>query len=113
VKPREALLERRRQYLQAKIAAQRAQLAWQLSEFERPLHAFEVARNVGEKIRRHAPMVGMAAAMLGFSFMRGGIFRKTFRTVQIAQKTTRWWAVARLGLQLAQRWRAYSAHHAH
>jgi hypothetical protein len=106
MKPREALLERRRQYLQAKIAAQRSQLAWQVGAFERPLHAFEVARHLGEKLREHAPLVGMAAAVLGFSMMRGGIFRKTFRTVQLAQKTTRWWALAKLAMQVTQRLRA-------
>src|SRR3954454_4013676 len=106
MKPKEALLERRRQYLSAKIAAQRSQLAWELSAFQGPLHAFEVARGVGERIRRHAPVFGMAAAALGFALMRGGLFSKTLRTVRLASKTTRWLGIARVALQIAGRLRA-------
>jgi hypothetical protein len=109
VKPREALLERRKQYLVAKIAAQRAQLGYELGAFSGPLHAFEVARGVGESIRRHAPLVGGAAAVAAFFLMRGGVVSKTFRTVRLANKTARWWAFVRLGLQLANRWRGTPA----
>jgi hypothetical protein len=105
MKPREALLERRKQYLKARIAAQRSQLAWELGAFQGPLRAFEIARGVGEKLRRHAPMVGAVAAFLGFTVMRGGVVSKAVRTVRIANKTTRWLAVARIGLQLMRRWR--------
>jgi hypothetical protein len=109
VKPREAVLERRKQYLVAKIAAQRAQLGYELGAFRGPLHAFEVARGVGESVRRHAPLAGGIVATVGFFLMRGGLVSRTFRTVQLANKTARWWAVVRLGLQLAQRWRSTPA----
>ena len=105
MKPREVLLERRKQYLSAKIAAQRAQLEQHMGAFRGPLQAFEVARGVGEQLRRHAPLVGGIAATAGFFLMRGGMVSKTVRTVQLANKTARWWGVVRLGLQLAERWR--------
>jgi hypothetical protein len=106
MKPREALLERRKQYLKAKIAAQRAQLEWQLGAFRAPMQAFEAARGIGESLRRHAPLVGVTAAALGMLVMRGNLLSKTLRTVSFANKATRWWAVIRLGMQFAQRWRA-------
>jgi hypothetical protein len=105
MRPREALLERRKQYLRAKIAAQRSQLAWELDAFRGPLRAFEVARSFGEKLRRNAPLVGAIAAFLGFAVMRGGVFSRAVRTLRIANKTTRWLAIARVGLQFVRRWR--------
>lgn len=106
MKPKEALLERRRQYLSAKIAAQRSQLAWELGAFQGPLHAFEVARGVGERIRRNAPALGMVAAVLGFALMRGGVFSKTLRTARFATKAARWLGMLRVVLQVTHRMRA-------
>ena len=87
---REVVLERRKQYLQAKIAAQRAQLEWHLDAFRGPLRAFEIARGVGESLRRNAPAVGMGVGALGLLLMRGGLVSKTLRTVILAQKAMRW-----------------------
>jgi hypothetical protein len=109
MKARSALLERRKQYLSAKISAQRNQLGAQLEGFRGPLHAFEVARGVGEAMRRHAPLIGGVAALLGFGAMRGGLVSKSFRAFRLATRTTRWLGVARVALQIAQRMRARPA----
>ena len=109
MKPRSALLERRKQYLSAKIAAQRNQLGVELDAFRGPLRAFEVARAVGEMIRRNAPLIGGVAAVLGFGAMRGGVVSKSFRAFRLATRTTRWLGVARVALQIAQRMRTRPA----
>src|SRR4051812_8756908 len=109
MKPRNALLERRKQYLSARIAAQRNQLGTELEAFRGPLHAFEVARGVGETLRRHAPLIGGVAAVLGFGAMRGGLISKSFRAFRMASRTTRWLGVARVALQIAQRLRTRPA----
>lgn len=91
------VLQRRKQYLAARIAAQRSQLEWQLGAFRRPLQAFEAARGVGETLRRNAKLAGVIAACAGFMLMRGGLFSKASRALQLANKTMRWWVLARLG----------------
>lgn len=104
--PRMALLERRKQYLSAKIAAQRGRLAEDFDAFRGPLQAFEVARGVGERLRRHGPVIGMVAAALGFGAMRGGLFSKSVKAIRLANRTTKWWALARVALQILRARRA-------
>ena len=58
----EETLERRRQRVMAEIVSQRAQLAAQMNVYRTPLQAFEIARDVGTVIRRHAMLVGMLLA---------------------------------------------------
>ena len=101
--PREAVLERRRQVLHARIAAQRVQLAEQLDALRAPLRAFEVARSVGESIRRHARLIGVAAACAAFLAMRGNTVSKTTRTIRLAQRTTSWLGLTKFALRLLHR----------
>ncbi len=103
MKPRDAVLERRRQVLHARIAAQRVQLAEQLYALRAPLHAFEVARGVGEQIRRHARLIGVAAACAAFLLMRGGRVSRTIRTLRLVQRTASLLGLAKLALRLVQR----------
>ena len=103
MRPKEALLERRRLELHAKIAAQREHFAGQVEIFRGPLRAFEVARGFGERIRRHAPIIGAIAAGAGLVLMRGGILSKAMGTLRLVRRTTTWWGIARLALRLMQR----------
>jgi len=103
MKPRQAVLERRRQVLHARIAAQRSILAQELNALRGPLHAFEVARSVGEAIRRHAVLISAVAAVAGFIVMRGGLFSKTLRTIRLAQRTTSWLGIAKMAVRLVRR----------
>jgi hypothetical protein len=105
MKPKEAVLESRKQYLKARIAAQRTHLAWQMGAVEAPLHAFEVARGVGATLRRYAPLIGGATAILSVVLVRGGVVRKGLRVMKLANMTTRWMALARIGMRLAQQFR--------
>lgn len=98
--PGQAALERRRQTLVARIGAQRLQLEWQLDAFRRPLRAFELARALGETLRRNAKLAGALAACAGFLLMRSGVFSKALRILRLANTTTRWWLLARLGWHL-------------
>ena len=103
MKPKEAVLERRRLALHAKIAAQREHFAEQLEIFRGPLHTFEVARGFGERIRRHAPIIGAVATGAGLVLMRGGILSKAMSTMRLVRRTTTWWGVGKLALRLMQR----------
>ena len=96
-------LERRRQRVMAEIVAQRAQLVAQINVYRAPLQAFEIARDVGTVVRRHAMLVGVVGAGAAFLMMRGGWFSKAIRTFQLVQRTTRWLAIARMGWQLVGR----------
>ena len=103
MKARQAMLERRRQVLHARIAAQRSLLAQELNALRGPLRAFEVARGVGAAIRRHAAFITAVAAIAGFLVMRGGLFSKTLRTIRVARRTASWLGIARTALRLVQR----------
>jgi hypothetical protein len=95
-------VERRRQVLHARSRPS-VQLRSNRIAFRAPLHAFEVARGVGERIRRHARLIGVAAACAAFLIMRGGTVSKTIRTLRLAYRTTRWMGLAKLALRLVQR----------
>lgn len=101
--PGRVALERRRQILVARIGAQRLQLEWQLDAFRRPLQAFELARALGETLRRNAKLAGTIAVCAGFLLMRSGLFSKALRILRLANTTTRWWVLARLGWHLVRR----------
>jgi len=103
MKPKEAVLERRRLALHAKIAAQRDHFAEQLEVFRGPLRAFELARGFGERIRRHAPVIGAVAAGAGVVLMRGGILSKATGALRLVRRTTTWWGFAKLALRVIQR----------
>jgi hypothetical protein len=104
--PGQAVLERRKQLLVARIAAQRSQLEWQLGAFRRPLQAFELARRFGGTVRRNAKLSATVAVCAAFILMRSGLFSKALQTLQLARSVTRWWVIGQLGWQLARRWRA-------
>jgi hypothetical protein len=103
MRPHQAVLERRRQLLHARIAVQREQLAHCVDSFRGPLRAFEVAREMGEGIRRHAPAIGTLVLVGGVLFMRGGMFARTARAVRLFRRMTSWFGMARWALRAVQR----------
>jgi len=101
--PGQAALAHRKQYLAAKIAAQRSQFEADLGAFRGPPLAFAVARGFGEVLRRNAlPALAFALAA-GFVLTRGRLFAKGLRALQLVNKTARWWVFARLGWRFFRR----------
>ena len=100
--PHQAVLARRKQALHQRIAMQRGLLAAELDAFRAPLRAFEVARRMGEQLRRHAPLIGGVVAGAAFVFMRGGALNRAVRTVRLAQRTTSLLGIAKIALRLMQ-----------
>ncbi len=102
MKPRQAVLERRRQMLHARIAAQRSQLAEEMQALRGPLHVFEVARSIGERVRRYAPVIAGITVASAFVLTRGGALNRAMRTIRLAQRSTSVLEVAKLALRLLQ-----------
>lgn len=105
MKPGPVVRQSRKQCLVARIAMQRSQLERELSAFRASSRAFEVARVVGAILRRNAKLFGGIAAVTGFLLIRGRIFPKALRTVQLVSFALRTWVLARLGWEVLRRWR--------
>jgi hypothetical protein len=90
-------LRYRRLALSARIAAQREQFARELGGLRGPLQVFEVARGFGDVLARHVWLTGVATACAGFLLLRGGMFARARRAVELAGRTARWWMLARVG----------------
>jgi hypothetical protein len=89
--------------LRARIARQRVQLASQLGALEGPLQVLEGARALLKKLPGRFLLV-LVAACAGFAAI--GLLPGARRAAQLASKAARWWAIARVGLQLVRTWRA-------
>ncbi len=100
--PRQVVLARRKQALHERIAMQRNLLVAELDAFRGPMRAFEVARRIGEQLRRYAPLIGGVAAGAAFVLMRGGAVERAVRTVRLARRATSLIGVARIALRLIQ-----------
>jgi hypothetical protein len=95
MKLRSAELARRRELLQTRIAAQRLELGRQLSVWRGPIHAFEVARHAGERLRsRAAALIALAGVLLVIS--RGRVLGKLFLALRWARFAAKWWAFGRM-----------------
>jgi hypothetical protein len=95
MKLRSEELAARRESLQLRIAAQRAELERQLAVWRGPIHAFEVARHAGERLRSQATaLLGIAGALLLLS--RGRVVGKMFLALRWARFAAKWWAFGRM-----------------
>jgi hypothetical protein len=95
MKLRSAELVERRERLLQRIAAQRMELEQQLSVWRGPIHAFEIARNAGERLRSQTTaLVAIAGALLLIS--RGRIIGKLFFALRWARSAAKWWAFGRM-----------------
>jgi len=95
MKLRSAELVERRERLLQRIAAQRMELEQQLSVWRGPIHAFEIARNAGERLRSQTTaLVAIAGALLLIS--RGRIIGKLFFALRWARFAAKWWAFGRM-----------------
>lgn len=92
---RSQALAERRERLQNRIAAQRLELERQLSDWRGPVHAFEVARNAGQRLRSQATaLLAIASALLLIS--RGRVLGKLFLALRWARFGAKWWAFGRM-----------------
>jgi hypothetical protein len=92
---RSAQLAERRERLQQRIAAQRLELERQLVVWRGPIHAFEVARHAGERLRSQATaLLAIGAALLVIS--RGRVLGKLFFALRWARFAAKWWAFGRM-----------------
>jgi len=88
-------LAERRERLQNRIASQRLELERQLSAWRGPVHAFEVARHAGERLRSQATaLLAIASALLLIS--RGRVLGKLFLALRWARFAAKWWAFGRM-----------------
>jgi hypothetical protein len=95
MKLRSGELAERRERLQSRIAAQRLELERQLSVWRGPVHAFEIARHAGERLRSQATaLVAIASALLLIS--RGRVVGKLFLALRWARFAAKWWAFGRM-----------------
>ncbi|MEO8717063.1 MAG: hypothetical protein ABI423_02450 [Burkholderiales bacterium] len=90
-------LRRHRYALAAKIAAQRLRLERELGDLRGPLLAFEVARGLGEALRRHAALAALIATGAALLLFRGGLLARARHALRLAARAVRWWMLARLG----------------
>ncbi len=102
MKPYRTILAARKQALHERIAMQRGLLAEELYAIRGPMRAFEVARRVGEQIRRYAPLIGGVAAGTAFVLMRGGALSRTVRTVRLARRASSILGIAKIAMRLLQ-----------
>ena len=100
--PYQSVLARRKQALHERIAMQRGLLAQELDAFRGPMRAFEVARRVGEQIRRYAPLIGGVAVGTAFVLMRGGALNRAVRTIRLARRASSILGIARIAMRLMQ-----------
>ena len=92
---RSAELAERREHLQRRIVAQRLELERQLSVWRGPIHAFEVARHAGQRLRSQATaLIAIASALLLIS--RGRALGKLFLALRWARFAAKWWAFGRV-----------------
>ena len=92
---RSAELAERRDRLQLRITAQRLELERQLGVWRGPIHAFEVARHAGERLRSQATaMLAIAGVLLVLS--RGRVLGKLFLALRWARFAAKWWAFGRM-----------------
>lgn len=95
MKLRSEELARRRELLQNRIAVQRLELERQLYVWRGPIHAFEVARNAGARLRGQATaLIAIAGALLLIS--RGRVIGKLFFALRWARFAAKWWAFGRM-----------------
>jgi hypothetical protein len=95
MKLRSEELAERRERLQSRIAAQRLELERQLSVWRGPIHAFEIARHAGERLRSQTTaLVAIASALLLIS--RGRVVGKLFLALRWARFAAKWWAFGRM-----------------
>lgn len=95
MKLRSEELARRRELLQNRIAVQRLELERQLYAWRGPIHAFEVARNAGARLRGQATaLIAIAGALLLIS--RGRVVGKLFLALRWARFAAKWWAFGRM-----------------
>jgi hypothetical protein len=95
MKLRSTELAERRERLQSRIAAQRMELEQQLSIWRGPVHAFEIARHAGQRLRSQATaLVAIAGALLLIS--RGRVVGKMFLALRWARFAAKWWAFGRM-----------------
>jgi hypothetical protein len=95
MKLRSAELAERRERLQDRIAAQRLDLERQLAVWHGPIHAFEVARHAGERLRSQATAL-LAIASLLLVVSRGRVLGKLFLALKWARFAAKWWAFGRM-----------------
>jgi hypothetical protein len=95
MKLRSEELARRRELLQNRIAVQRLELERQLYVWRGPIHAFEVARNAGARLRGQVTaLIAIAGALLLIS--RGRVVGKLFLALRWARFAAKWWAFGRM-----------------
>jgi hypothetical protein len=88
-------LAERRERLQNRIALQRLELERQLEVWRGPIHAFEVARHAGQRLRSQATaLIAIASVLLIVS--RGRVLGKLFLALRWARVAAKWWAFGRM-----------------
>jgi hypothetical protein len=103
-------LAERRERLQNRIASQRLELERQLSAWRGPVHAFEVARHAGERLRSQATaLLAIASALLLIS--RGRVLGKLFLALRWARFAAKWWAFGRMLYRVGGGFGRGGAHH--
>ncbi len=92
---RSAELAERRERLQHRIAAQRLELERELSVWRGPVHAFEVARHAGQRLRSQATAILTIASVL-LVLSRGRVLGKLFLALRWGRFAAKWWAFGRV-----------------